>query len=41
MRLNQISGSDELSRMVVGEVMRYAPVLNYLHFFYEAGDCDD
>jgi hypothetical protein len=37
MRLNQISGSDELSRMVVSEVMRYAPVLNYLHFFTKSG----
>ena len=35
--LYEISGGDELTRLVLGEVRKVAPLLDYVHFFYMPG----
>lgn len=37
MFLQQISGGDQVTRMVVEEVRRHAPLLDFVHFFVEPG----
>jgi hypothetical protein len=37
MLLQQISGSDTVTRMVIDEVRKNAPLLDYIHFFTEPG----